>query len=256
MYLFFDLYAYLDESKEKRRLNKGRAAVYITIWIVAILVYLLGWISVKALSLGILMGAFLSILILAVMLIAKVVFWIQGRSRIRIRIISMVNKKGFLVYNGKTSKKYQWSDFDSVKLSSNPFELEFRGQKNLKINEKYSGFYTLLKNIPSFYRGLDFGQINDFFKKLQPCPVCGLFAVTDKKCLYCQTENYDETLHKEYSSKQDYIIKNQLSVFSTWEEEEEFCNFKFDDHAFETDQAWKPAVTKEEVLEYSKKENW
>jgi hypothetical protein len=63
-------------------------------------------------------------------------------------------------------------------------------------------------------------------------------------------------LHQEYSSLQDYIIKNQLSVFSTWEEDEEFCNFKFDDHAFKSDPEWKPEVTREEVLDYSKKENW
>ena len=74
--------------------------------------------------------------------------------------------------------------------------------------------------------------------------------------MYCASDVWRDELKSDYETEEKYIIENQLDEFATMDKTEKFGNFVLKDTFFKQDPHWKPLVTKEQVLEYSKNEYW
>lgn len=96
--------------------------------------------------------------------------------------------------------------------------------------------------------------------KYDTCEVCGFVSV-DKKthvCQMCVSEKWDEQRMTGYADKQEYIEEEQLFWFAT-ESATEKVNFHLPEgeknkKQFLKDENWKPLVTEQEVIEYSRKD--
>ena len=91
---------------------------------------------------------------------------------------------------------------------------------------------------------------------MEGCRTCGLKAVKDGECKECYSHDPSQELDEEYPNYEAYLREQQMERFSTFEKDEEFGDFKPESDFFEVDPDWKPIVTKEEVLDFSKKEYW
>jgi len=94
-----------------------------------------------------------------------------------------------------------------------------------------------------------------------PCMVCGFYAiphpndpaaVEDNSCRVCFSQEWNVTLG---TNEMDYLRECQLDHFATWDPEEKVV-FYPKDVQYRPVPHWKPWVTEQEVLEYSRKENW
>ena len=166
------------------------------------------------------------------------------------------NNEGFSVKRGARTKKYVWGDFTHVYLDDTFTKLFLNGSKNVKISSNSLQFYLLLRSLPTGYMGLDYSKIKDFFEHLETCKICGSIAVRDEICLDCGCSVYDSELDQDYASENEFIIDNQLNVFCVFEENEPFHDFKLEFIGFDLDPNWKPLVSKQDVLYYSKKHFW
>ena len=104
---------------------------------------------------------------------------------------------------------------------------------------------------------MDYSFVENLFKNLKTCPFCGLIAFYNGECLscFCDLHLY-EVLKEDYSGIEDYIQDEQLEIFATYDKNEKFNDFKIKDLLFEQDENWKPLVTKQQVLQYSKENCW
>ncbi len=60
----------------------------------------------------------------------------------------------------------------------------------------------------------------------------------------------------EYKNEDAYLKEMQMDAFATMEKKEAFNEFDLKNDDFERDSNWKPLVTKEQVLVYSKENFW
>ena len=173
------------------------------------------------------------------------------------KIIRSVTSSGFVIQFDKGRISYDWNEIKSLTLNDMKLSVEFFSKKRkLIIDATYVNYYYLLKNIPKIYPTIDYNFLEDFFNSLTTCQFCGLVAFHKDYCLACRCDDWNEELAKEYPNKEEYIRENQLEIFATMDKHEAFSNFKMDCKPFVHDEKWKPMVTKQEVLEYSKKEFW
>jgi len=171
-------------------------------------------------------------------------------------IIDSADNKSFTISNGMKKTQYYWNEIQDIKFDKEPFRLTIFAKRKLTFDEKTQNRYLLLKHIPLGFSSFDYTYRDSFFVNLKPCIVCGTIALQDDECLLCGCVSWSADLEKNYSSYEEYIIENQLDIFATIDENEKFNNFKINDKNFDSDPNWKPKVTKEEVLAFSKKEYW
>lgn len=170
--------------------------------------------------------------------------------------ITDVNKSGFSLIKRTKTYSYSWIDFNDAVFDSAKQKIKLKGNKNFTIKKQMGSWYKILNNIPRTYQSLDYNYIDELFKDLKTCKVCGMIASNSKECLFCGSEVWNDKLKENYESEEKYIIENQLDEFATVEKTEKFNNFRLKDNFFKQDPNWQPIVTKEQVLEYSKKEYW
>jgi hypothetical protein len=104
--------------------------------------------------------------------------------------------------------------------------------------------------------------IQSFSKRLtyDTCDICGFVSV-DKQthdCQMCVSKEWDDKMMTGYTDKEQYIKEEQLFWFST-ESSGEKVNFYLPEgernrNKFPKDENWKPLVTDQEVIEYSRKD--
>lgn len=178
--------------------------------------------------------------------------------------LNIVNltESGFEVIKCEKAFRYDWKDIKEVKLESKPEEhrlvFTFYTNKRLVLTDYFINWYLLIQHIPE-EKMLD-NHINEFvielFKSLATCKVCGKIAFHNKKCLSCEVEELSPEELSEYRNKEEYIRLEQLSLFGT-EDENEAVNFRiYDGDGFSFDENWKPLVTENEVIAYSKAHYW
>jgi len=106
-------------------------------------------------------------------------------------------------------------------------------------------------------------SFQSFSKRLtnETCDICGFVSVDKKtfECQICASEKWDDKRMTGYADKKQYVTEEQLFWFST-ESSTEKVNFYLpggerNDNKFPKDENWKPLVTENEVIEYSRK-NW
>ena len=182
--------------------------------------------------------------------------------------IKDVNNLGFTINDKKDSFFYHWRSVKSIKLKTyfsdnktiEKISLSFKfsdGKKKLNIDSHFTNFYYLLRNIPKGYDLMDYDFAENLFKNLKTCPFCGLVAFYNGECLDCICDlDLYETLKEEYLNIEDYIKDEQLEIFATNDRNEKFNDFKIKSLSFEQDENWKPLVTKQQVLQYSKENCW
>lgn len=94
-----------------------------------------------------------------------------------------------------------------------------------------------------------------------PCMVCGFFALPhpddaayeqDKTCRICGCEEWNVSLGNEV----DYLCQNQLEHFAVLNPKDRVEFYPADEEEFKPIAHWKPRVTEQEVLDYSKKQYW
>ncbi|UXE68803.1 MAG: hypothetical protein KA713_09610 [Chryseotalea sp. WA131a] len=105
--------------------------------------------------------------------------------------------------------------------------------------------------------------IQSFSKRLtyDTCDICGFVSVDKQthECQMCVSKEWDDKMMTGYTDKEQYIKEEQLFWFST-ESSGEKVNFYIPEgernkNKFPKDGNWKPLVTDQEVIEYSRK-NW
>lgn len=206
---------------------------------------------------GIYLGLGISVLILTVMFVTRLGLSIWFRFGFdKFSYLSQIDKTGFSIQSKDKTHSYSWTDFNDASFDSSKQKIKFKGQKNITIKKKMGGWYRILNSIPRTYQSIDYSYIDELFKDLNTCKVCGMIASNNKECLYCGSTIWNNELMTSYESEEKYIIECQLDQYATMEKSEKFSGFSQKDDFFKQDPSWKPLVTKEQVLEYSKKEYW
>jgi len=178
---------------------------------------------------------------------------------INLKVINDVSAKGFTLKDFQKERKINWDDIKNVELQNEQvISVRLLNGKEIKIDNEYFRWYSLLKNIPA--SKLKSTIIPDFlertFKNLKTCKVCGSIAMNSQKCLSCRSEIYDQELKEESKTEIDYIKSEQLELFCTTSKHEKVDFYEEEKDGFERDKSWKPIISEEEVIEYSKKNCW
>jgi tetratricopeptide (TPR) repeat protein len=171
-------------------------------------------------------------------------------------IIDSADNKGFAVFNGKKKTQYYWREIHNVKFDKERFQLILTAKRKLIFDKKTVNIYLLFKHIPLGFKDFDYTYRDSFFANLETCVVCGTIAFQNTKCLLCGCTSWRKELEELYSDYDEYITENQLDIFVTMDKNEKFNNFKMNNKCFNSDPNWKPKVTKEEVLTFSKNVCW
>ncbi len=181
--------------------------------------------------------------------------WIKLSAN-KLTYLSTVDMSGFTIIKNDKQFSYSWMEFNDAAFDKTKQKLRLKGRKNIAIKKSLGNWYNLLKTIPRTFPGLDYNYIDGLFKDLQTCKVCGMIAANARECMYCASDVWRDELKSDYETEEKYIIENQLDEFATMDKTEKFGNFVLKDTFFKQDPHWKPLVTKEQVLEYSKNEYW
>jgi len=187
----------------------------------------------------------------------------------QIEEVKDVNNLGFTINYKEDLIFYNWQNVTSIKLKSHFAEkrtiktigLSFRfsdSKKKLNINNHFTNFYYLLRNIPNGYDLMDYNFVESLFKNLKTCSFCGLVSYYNGRCLncICSLDFWTEEQKEDYPTIEDYIKEEQLELFATYSRSEIFNEFKMISLSFEQDKNWKPLVSKQQVLQYSKENCW
>jgi len=178
---------------------------------------------------------------------------------IQIKIIQDVNDMGFTLYHNEKETKIHWEDIRNIELKDDNFILvRLKNGKEIKIDNEYSRWYSLLKKIPS--SKLESKKIPYFlervFSNLETCKICGSIAMNKKKCLSCGSDCFNNELKEEFKNEIDYIKSEQLELFCTDDKDEKVEFYENEKDGFERDKNWKPIVSEKEVIEFSKINYW
>ena len=178
---------------------------------------------------------------------------------IEIKIISNINSDGFTIEKNQKKNRIIWDEIKEVSLSTKKnLLIKFTNGKQTNISAEYSCWYLLIQNIPST-KLKDSGipeYIDQMFKNLKTCKICGAIAVKSKKCLSCSSMKYNDELRIEFLDELEYIKSEQLELFSTDNEFEEIDYFLNEKDGFKRSSKWEPIVTEREIIEYSREYYW
>ncbi|MFT5618149.1 MAG: hypothetical protein ACI85I_001380 [Arenicella sp.] len=213
--------------------------------------------------------AFLSFLaLLGVVLLTIILFWEiysnikQSRFTINmldnINVLDNINEYGFeyhkSIYSEKKNKVFKvlWKEVNYCKLNSERnLIIEPIGNSKIIISKSSINWLSLLKQIPQS-KQID-PQIPDYlaetFSDLKTCQVCGYIAYKNSECLNCRTKKFDKVFETEI----EYMKEEQLDWFSAMDKEKKVDFYSEEENTvFKLDQNWKPIVTEEEVIAFSK----
>ncbi len=181
----------------------------------------------------------------------------------QMEFIEDISSTGFKVKKLKdqSTSLHQWRDISEVILKDeSDLIFKFHDNKEKIFKNSTGGYYRLLKNIPE--EKLIDSRIKNYqrttFENLTTCVTCGFIAYKATKCLACSTDSFETAQFVEAENESDYLREEQLEYFSTMDKAEpiEFYPKKEEDEIFEFDKNWKPIVTEEEVLAFSKEAYW
>jgi hypothetical protein len=178
---------------------------------------------------------------------------------VKIRIIDEINNLGFIVRYNSKSTLYKWRDIKNVRLlKGDEILVRKKRGKDLILNREYSRWFDFLKRIPKNLLMDD--EIPNFVdalsKRLKTCPICGKISLDGNTCLYCNDDMFNKILAKEYANEIEYIRTKQFDLFCT-DDKMEKVNFKLKENdGFDLDENWKPLISVEELIEFSKENHW
>lgn len=186
----------------------------------------------------------------------------------RVKFITDVNEQGFVLKYATignieiTEDKeigVQWLDVVDIDLEEgNRLIVNLSSKEQISIDRTYTGWYSLVKQIPkSKFKTPSMAEvIHQMFDVLNFCKICGDKAVDSEKCLSCSNRVFDDEIQMIFESESDYIKAEQLEWFSTSGEDECVIFYESGANVFKRDENWTPMVTEEEVIEYSRVNNW
>jgi len=176
-------------------------------------------------------------------------------SYLDLRIIAGIDALGFTLEEKGSERKILWNDISSIRLApKKELSIKFHSGKKIFISDKYVNWFQLLKQIPKskLYNNEILDYLAEVHARVKNCKICGRIAVENSTCLSCGSEVYNDSMKDEHGTLNDYIREEQLFLFSLTDEEEK-VDFLMDDECdFELDPDWKPIVTEEEVMKYSR----
>jgi hypothetical protein len=171
------------------------------------------------------------------------------------KAISEINLDGFNVSHKKSRERLLWRDIVNMWLDKNENLLvQLNDTPTLVLNQNYEGWYILLKNIPALkMRDASITDyLDELYSNVSSCKICGYVSVKDGECLCCYEILSDEG---NYESENAYIREKQLVLFSPLGTNEVSFILDDEDNGFRFDDKWKPLVSKDEVLAFSKERN-
>lgn len=155
-------------------------------------------------------------------------------------------------------RKFKSLEVVNPKIDTNPFQ-ELRiytmdmGKEILYCTFRYSdiNYYYILKSLPkSCLTTEQSNHIDNFFKSLEVCEICGYHGLYEEKCLCCGHKTWEVFEYKNcYSSKKEYIKESQMDV--EIDEDDDF-KIKMMDKAFIKSNSHKTHYTQEELEAYKK----
>ena len=96
--------------------------------------------------------------------------------------------------------------------------------------------------------------------KYKTCEICGYIAFNNEEgiCEVCSEESWEDANEfNEYKSKKEWLIEEQIDVFfiDSINQQVDFTLPYEEAKSFRKDTAWKPAITKEDLVQAFLKEN-
>ena len=145
-----------------------------------------------------------------------------------------------------------WKDVDDIKLEENQLLFIKENHIFFKIDKDYCmSWYQLIQDIPAGFKSYDYTYVKDFFKSLKGCEICGLNAVSDRTCLYCDYDIWSDDLLKNFNSKGAYIKQSQLEHFDPGDEDEPIAlNNNPEGTGFTSYPDWKPLITEADIKQF------
>ena len=135
-------------------------------------------------------------------------------------------------------KSFDWSEIINIQFSEkyNEVIIEIKEREIILKNNKI-GWYEFIQNIPSNFSNFDFNHAKYFMDSLKPCGVCGIIAVKENKCLFCETIPWNDAMPQ---TKIEYLKLKQSELFSVWIKEGiEIKKVAKPEHGFKADKNWK-----------------
>ena len=263
--LIFNLYASIREYITIKKFTNKKRLFLDAFIILGVVVLDWHFLEIKLAWLGCLFALFVFIVAILSVKIPMVIYWkIKIKQILKSsKEIKTVTKLGFEIEFGEKTTSYQWKDIETISLKINKKQLrditlsiKFHNRIKLSLDKSYGDFYFLLKNIPKDYYSIDYGSLEKQFENLRTCPFCGLIAFENFSwCLHCGC-GVGNGSSKELHISETEIREEQLEIFATMGKNEKFSDFKKNNNAFARDENWKPLITKQEVLQYSKENYW
>ncbi len=175
--------------------------------------------------------------------------------------ITRLNREGFRVGNilDDAPRKITWDKVTNVKFDSDHTYLEIYFERGnvISIRKDVDGFYNLLERIPARFTEFDFEHFKRIIRRASTCDCCGHIAYVDGTCLHCYYSSWDKEVYPEYLNAKTYLKEMQLEYFSTLEKDDPVIFYPVErDELYKFDSRWRPIVTEDEVLQYSKENEW
>lgn len=175
--------------------------------------------------------------------------------------ITKIDHRGFKIGNvlDDAHRRILWEDVKTVKLDEYKEYLEvyFKRGNLIQIRKDVDHFYKLLQEIPKEFTEFDLKETKRSFRNAKTCPCCGYIALVDDECVQCYHMTWDEEVDTDYPNAEVYLRHDQLKYFSTIDEDDPVEFYPEEEHyIFKFDRRWKPSVTEEEVIAYSKENEW
>lgn len=148
-------------------------------------------------------------------------------------------KNGFSIKKpfGSKQKLFFWKDIKDISFSKDYNEIIIQNDTVNLIKSNNIGWYELIQNIPLSFTNFDFEYVKSFIELLESCQICGIVAVSSKKCIVCGNIAWN---NENPQNKLDFLKDKQLDFFKIHLDNKiRIKNYAKPEHGFKADENWK-----------------
>ncbi len=157
-----------------------------------------------------------------------------------------------------SDREIKWSELKSANISKNDMDLVLVLTNNEKviIPANTSGIVSFFKYLPVNFNSPEQKiKIENIYKSLIDCKVCGAVAVYLNQCSVCHSD-LELVSDEDPATELENIKEEQLVLFATYEEQDEI-DWEFNlNPNYQRNPDWKLLVSEEEILSYSRENCW
>jgi hypothetical protein len=157
-----------------------------------------------------------------------------------------------------SDREIKWSELKTANLTKNDMDLVLVMNTNeqIIIPADTSGIVSFFKYLPEQLNNPEQKiKIENIYKSLTSCKVCGSIAVYMNQCSVCHSD-LELVNDEDPAIELENIKEEQLALYATYEEGEEI-DWEFNiDPNYKRNPDWKLLVNEKEILDYSRENCW